>query len=294
MESVPTSKKPRKPKSETKTANAKRAAADVVPLPNRRAMEAVLSQLGGRRADALDAAQDLIYSAWDTTDRRRRISLARKALGLSPNCADAYVLLAEETANTPAEAIDLYRQGVEAGEKALGKAAFKNDVGHFWGIFETRPYMRARSGLAQALWASGQHEEAIDQYRELLRLNPNDNQGNRYLLAACLLALDRDKELKALLDTYGPEHSAYWSYTTALVAFREGGDTADARTCLADALKINKHVPLYLLGKRKLPPRPSSYITMGGEDEAQEYVRSCGPSWRRTTGALEWLERNAS
>jgi len=77
-----------------------------------------------------------------------------------------------------------------------------------------------------------------------------------------------------------------WSYTTALVTFREGGETADA-------LKINKHVPLYLLGKHKLPLRPSSYITMGGEDEAQEYVRSCGPAWRRTTGALEWLERNS-
>jgi hypothetical protein len=78
--------------------------------------------------------------------------LAQKALELSPLCADAYVLLAQETARNLDEAIDLYRQGVEAGKKALGKSAFRDDVGHFWGLLETRPYMRARHGLAQALW----------------------------------------------------------------------------------------------------------------------------------------------
>ena len=154
--------------------------------------------------------------------------------------------------------------------------------------------MRARCGLAQALWASGQHEEAIGHCRELLRLNPNDNQGIRYVLAACLLELERDPELKALLDAYGPEHTAAWSYTAALVSFRDSGDTPDGQRLLGEALKINTHVPAYLLGKRKPPLRPSPYITMGGEDEAQEYMRSCGPAWRRTTGALEWLERNVS
>lgn len=257
-------------------------------------MEGMLSLFSGGRADALAAAQDLMYSAWDSAERRQRVSLARKALSVSPQCADAYVLLAEETTSTPDEAIDLYRKGMEAGEKALGRAAFKNDVGHFWGILETRPYMRARCGLAQALWVAGQHEEAIGHYRELLRLNPNDNQGNRYLLAACLLELERDPELKTLLDTYGPEHTAAWSYTAALVSFRNGGDRPEAQSLLDEALTTNKHVPAYLLGTRKLPRRPPSYITMGGEDEAQEYARSFGAGWRRTARASEWLAGNIS
>ncbi len=69
---------------------------------------------------------------------------------ISPLCADAYNLLADEAA-TPAEARDLYLRGLEAGELALGPEDFEEYGGQFWGFLETRPYMRARHGLALAL-----------------------------------------------------------------------------------------------------------------------------------------------
>jgi len=289
---MPTSKKPRKPK--TASVAAKRKPDAVTMLPDRRAMEGVLAMLSsglgtGPGGDALEDAQDLMYRAWETADQRQRVALAKEALSRSPLCADAYVLLAEETAKTPAEVIELYRKGLEAGEKAVGPAAFQEDVGHFWGLLETRPYMRARGGLAQALWDVGHHDEALEHYRELLRLNPNDNQGNRYLLAGCLLALDRDADLTALLNAYGQESTAEWSYTWALVAYRRDGDSVEARSLLEKAKITNSHVPAYLLGRKKLPRKPASYITMGGEDEAQEYDRRYAAAWANTKGALDWL-----
>ena len=289
---MPTSKKPRKPK--TASVAAKRKPDAVTMLPDRRAMEGLLAMLSsglgaGPGGDALEDAQDLMYRAWETADQRQRVALAKEALSRSPLCADAYVLLAEETAKTPAEAIELYRKGLEAGEKAIGPAAFQDDVGHFWGLLETRPYMRARGGLAQALWDVGRHDEAIEHYRELLRLNPNDNQGNRYLLAGCLLALDRDADLTALLDAYGQESTAEWSYTWALIAYRRDGDSVEARSLLEKAATTNSHVAPYLLGRKKLPRKPVPYITMGGEDEAQEYARRYAAAWANTEGALEWL-----
>ena len=51
---------------------------------------------GERGDDATAKAQDEMYEAWERTTSRSRIALARKALGISPLCADAYVLLAEE------------------------------------------------------------------------------------------------------------------------------------------------------------------------------------------------------
>ncbi len=293
---MPVSKKPRKPRAGA-GAGSRKKAPDIPALPDRRAMEGALSRFtagfgSGPDDDALAQAQDLMYTAWETPDRRRRISLAEQALRISPLCADAYVLLAEETAATPEEAIELYRKGMEAGERAVGPAAFRDDVGHCWGLLATRPYMRARSGLAQALWMAGHRDEAIGHYRELLRLNPNDNQGNRYLLAACLLDLDRDEDLAALLDSYGREHSAEWSYTAALLDFRRGGDTPEAEADLRQALTVNAHVPAYLLGRKKLPRGPAPYITMGGEDEAQEYVRRHAAAWTRTAGAAEWLAKH--
>src|SRR6185312_821671 len=127
------------------------------------------------------------------------------------------VLLAEH-ARRRKETLRRYEQGVAAGERALGTHAFQRDVGHFWGILETRPYMRARLGLAHSLWTTGRRDEAVRHLQDMLRLNPNDNQGIRYTLAGFLLFLDRDDELAKLLAQYPDEGSATWAYTHALVA----------------------------------------------------------------------------
>jgi tetratricopeptide (TPR) repeat protein len=286
---------PRKRKS-AKPAPKRDAAA--APTLHPHGIEDILAMLGTALGDgpgdsALEQAQDLMWDAWDTRDRKRRVAMAQEALRLSPDCADAFCLLAGETARTPVETIALYRQGVEAGERALGPAAFEEDVGDFWGILETRPYMRARQGLAHSLWDAGQHDEAIGHYRELLRLNPGDNQGNRYLLAECLLKLDRDQELAALIEERGDDYSVDFLYAKALLAFRRGGDSAAARAELAEAKTCNPHVAAYLLGRKRVPRASPDYLSFGGEDEAQEYARRWRPCWLRSEGALRWLGANA-
>src|SRR5271163_3083001 len=190
----------------------------------RRAMESFLAALSGHRGDDATAkAQDVMYDAWERTTSRSRIALTHKALGISPLCADAYVLLAEETRSIK-EARDYYAKGVEAGELALGPEGFKQYAGHFWGFLETRPYMRARAGLAGTLLKLGDIEGALSHYRDMLKLNPNDNQGIRYVLAGCLLRQDNYSALKELLAAHEDE-SAFWLYTQALIPFRESGDS---------------------------------------------------------------------
>ena len=83
----------------------------------------------------LRKAQDLIYDAWDSSGKRR-VELARKALEISGDCADAYVLLAEETARSQEEAKNLYEKGVMAGERAIGRQMFRDDAGHFGGFWK--------------------------------------------------------------------------------------------------------------------------------------------------------------
>src|SRR5271169_3846610 len=41
--------------------------------------------------------------------------------------------------------------------------------------------------------------------------------------------------------------------------------------------------------RRLPPPARRNYITVGGPDEATEYVAECGLAWRSTPGAVEWL-----
>ena len=95
----------------------------------------------GRSASALERAQDLIYEAWEACGAKDQIRLAREALAISDQCADAHVLLAEVSASDVAEARCHYERGVAAGEAALGPDTFERAAGHFWGILKTRPYI---------------------------------------------------------------------------------------------------------------------------------------------------------
>ena len=190
-----------------------------------------------RELTPLEQAQEVMYEAFEASGKRR-VTLARKALEVSPDCADAYVLLAEEWADSLPEAMHLYRQGVEAGERALGPQAFEEDVGNFWGILGTRPYMRARAGLAQCLWASGQRQAAVQHLTEMLRLNPNDNQGVRYPLATWLLTEGADDALGRLLKQYEGDVSATWLYTKALWVFRREGVGRKANAALRKAFEF--------------------------------------------------------
>lgn len=238
----------------------------------------------------LEQAQDLMYEAFEAAGKQR-IKLVKKALTISEDCADAYVLLAEEAASSLPEARDLYAAGVEAGKRALGKEMFAEAEGHFWGVVETRPYMRARAGLASCLWQLGQHQAAIEHYEEMLRLNPGDNQGIRYLLLTAYLAEGLDAAAERLLGEYEDDASATWRYNRALFLYRQEKSGKKARAHLQEALQYNPHVPAYLLGRKRLPKHLPPYVGFGDENEAVYYVVESGHLWVEQEGALDWLHR---
>jgi tetratricopeptide (TPR) repeat protein len=265
------------------------------PFFDRRMMEGQLAAMTGQMGESflddpqLRQAQELMYQAWEERNPARRISLAHEALTVSPDCTDAYVLLAEEEADTVGRALEHYQQGVAAGERAL-KGKWEESIGYFWGILETRPYMRARHGLADTLWRLERREEARSHFEEMLRLNPNDNQGIRYLLAQLLLEMDLDADLDKLLNQYRDEGTAAWLYTRALIEFRQGGATDKANKALHKALRQNRHVPSYLTGQERIPNRLPDHIGWGDENEAVAFAADHLNHWRRTEGAVAWLQ----
>lgn len=265
-------------------------------------IEQLMAQLtgssgGGRSSgsgrDPLAEAQEVVYEARERSRKQDRIRLAERALEVSPDCTDAYNLLAEEKAQSVEEAQSYFQKGVEAGERALGETAFEEDVGHFWGLLETRPYMRARAGLAQCLWILGEEEKAIEHYEDMLRLNPNDNQGIRHILLEHLLKRDDRERAGRLLEQYEEDASAEWLYGRALWLFRQEGESKKADHALAEALDQNPHVPTYLLGKKKVPRRQPEYVGWGDESEAQAYAAGSIPLWNETDGARGWLLRHS-
>ena len=252
----------------------------------------VLSQGEVPRRDlgsALETAQDIAYDAWDAPTRRERIRLAKKALDISPDCADAYVILGEEAARSEEEALSLYEQGVAAGERALGKDTFEEEAGHFWGILKTRPYMRARFYLADTLWQLERREEATEHFWDMLRLNPNDNQAARYSLLCCLLETQDEAQIRRLLALYPGDAMAVWKYGQALLSFQTEGDTVRSRKLLVDAVIQNPFVCPYLLGVKELPEVLPETIGFGDESEAVACAAQQIVAWLNTPGAIAWL-----
>ena len=287
---MPVSKKPRK-KAISKKKPQKNNVIGFV--PNSREIEGLVGGMFGNRnnQDPIHKAQDVMYEAWECRDPKQRFTLAREALRISPLCADAYNLLAEEYAKTQEEALAYFQRAVEAGANALGSDGFEDYAGHFWGFHETRPYMRARLGLGEALWVTGEKETAIENFKEMLDLNPGDNQGIRYILMAKLLEIGKMGDLKSLLEKCADEHSADIQYTRALLAYFD--NTAYAEKIVKIAWAANQHIPSMLAG-RKPTVELLDYITMGGEDEASSYVGAFGAAWKRTPGAIKWLEKITS
>jgi tetratricopeptide (TPR) repeat protein len=267
-------------KKSTKKSAAKKGKKNVIPFPT-----------GLWNQTPLEQAQELIYDALESP-HDKAMEMARKALEISPDCADAYNLLAED-ASTVREAFKLYEKGVAAGKRALGANAFKEDVGHFWGLLETRPFMRAMAGLADCLWEMDRRDDAIEHYREMLRLNPNDNQGMRDVLMKCLLSSKRWKEAEALHRQYENDSMAVWMYSRALLDFQKHGDVATSIESLIAAFKQNPHVPQYLTGKKRLPKALPGYHGFGDENEAVLYAANHKSSWKVVPNALDWLKKNA-
>ena len=118
-------RKKREPGGETPQRRPQRPADLPDPRVLEGAMQQVVAGLQGRadQDTPLAKAQALMYRAFEEPDEQRRVRLAKDALEICPDCADAYVLLAEH-ATSRKDALRLYGQGVAAGERALGGRSF--------------------------------------------------------------------------------------------------------------------------------------------------------------------------
>ena len=232
-------------------------------------------------------SQDLVLQAYDETPAKGK-KLIKQALELDPDNADAYNYLAS-VENDVDKALALYRQAVEAGERALGEEFIQENKGHFWGLFETRPYMRAKAGVAGCLYAKNRVNATIEVYREMIELNPSDNQGVRYLLATILLSKKDLSDYESFVKKYEGEDSALWHYNNALYHFKKMGKSAKSDGELMKAYKFNPYVMEFMLGLKELPEEMPQFIGRGDENEAVAYIFDAIHTWGKTDGALNWM-----
>ena len=234
-----------------------------------------------------EQATELVYAAWEEPDTQRRIKLAQEALLLHPDSGDAYNIIAE-CASSPKEMAYFYKQGMLVEEKRLGTSFFKENKGHFWGYFPTRPYMRAKKGYADTCAMLDKMPEAIQHYRELLALNPNDNQGVRdHLLPAYLETMDW-KAAEQLIRQYNDD-SASFNYGRVVAEYGLQGKSPKLQTLIRSAIQHNPFVPAYLLGNKLLPRSMPEYMGVGDDREAIVYASMNRHLWVTRPELLQLL-----
>jgi hypothetical protein len=234
-----------------------------------------------------DEAQDLLYEAMDEPSSAKRVKLAKEALRIHPDSPDAYSILGEEAA-APVEAKSWFLRGMEAGERDLGKRFFEENEGFFWGLHETRPYMRAKYSYAELCWYTEDLEEARKHLEHLLQLQPGDSLGARYLLVALYLHTNRTESAEWLLKKYD-EESAFFQYDRMVMEYKKKGLTAKLKLLYRNALQANPHVPKLMLGKKQLPEGLPEYYGVGDEDEAVHYVTSHALLWVGLPELVQWV-----
>jgi len=205
----------------------------------KKAAELFRHQGDEKKADELlnRAATIILDEGWGAREAGDNIAAKKKAiraLEIYPYCVDARNLLGNIYTDRFEfhEAEKVYRAAVEDAVRAQGGVVKLKDV-PYWLEIDTRPYMRARHGLGLTLMQLHQYDEALKEFEILMDLNPNDNQGVRFLLADVHHFLGDLEKAEKLYEEHGEVDSLY-GYSLLL---NFSGKEARAASMLKKAVK---------------------------------------------------------
>lgn len=207
-------------------------------------------------------AQAYAYDAYEQEDEDARVRLAKVAYATDPINVDALILRAE-LAETMDDAQQNYERAI-----ALGQLVFDEDFTDSpWGLVKNRPFMRALFGYGIFLFEHEQFDEALGYFKQLLDINPNDNQGARHLAIAAAIHDGQYRVASELFVRFKelPRDQAVYRYLQWLLDVKQGRES----DVLSQALALNDQVIEII--QADLPkiyyPRELG-ITPGSMDEA--------------------------
>ncbi|MEA1947992.1 MAG: tetratricopeptide repeat protein [Thermodesulfobacteriota bacterium] len=116
----------------------------------------------------------------DAGERAEAVKILMELCQADLRCLDAHSHLGNLVFDhRPQDAIRHYEVGLRIGELSLGDD-FNGVLP--WGHIDNRPFLRCMYGYGLCLWRLGRFDEAERVFHRMLRLNPSDNQGVRFLI----------------------------------------------------------------------------------------------------------------
>lgn len=171
-----------------------------------------------------ETAFDFLELAESAFTKKEALKYAKKAIELEPDNLDALAMKAELTASTMEKLGEKYKELIEAADQLLSSGGDFNDenIGEFWLITETRPYMRLLDKYACLLADCGQLRLAEAEYKKMLRLCRNDNLGVRYRLMHIYAYFEDEQSAVGLYNAYPEDDSTQFLLPMSILYYKLG------------------------------------------------------------------------
>lgn len=236
-----------------------------------------------------DRAESLIDGIPEGTPPEQVVRIAKQALALSEYCMGAwfeYGVYAEDTAT----ALERFEQGIERGRVRFASEIKELSEGHgLWGYIEARDFMRLLAEKAKALEELSDIKGAEEVYKEMLVLNPNDEQGIRSYLLYLLLVQRRLDDARGLLERFPNDSMVAMAYGRAFLEIVVTADkigyqlpaadspmAPDSPAAFLKSLGPEFHTAVKLLNQAvKVSPLVAVFMPHGSLLEVQVDDRAC-------------------
>ena len=188
------------------------------------------------------------------------------------------------------KAKEAFMYGVKMMEGVFPAEFDKNKHKLPWAFLENRDFLSFLLDEALFIVETEGELASISYLEQILRYNPNDNQGVRGLLATKYLKTGQSEKAVDLAKKYATDMMPDIILGRTLALFKLGkvklaDDYLDG--CIHDCMNSIKEI------LKTEHVRPVGYdetmITRGGDDEAYSYWLDQGNLWQETLGAVEWL-----
>lgn len=235
------------------------------------------------------------------------VRTSKQALALSEDSMAAWLAWGIH-AESADKALEVFEKGIARGRVRFADLIAETGPEHgLWGHIEARDFMRLLYERAKLLEVRQDAEGAIAAYREMLALNPNDNQGIRGDLLRLLMVFRRIEEGRALLDAYPNDADTAMAWGNAFVSIVEAMDQSGyelpdddsfeapaspeayvktlgrefdkARAAVKQAVKVNPFVPLLYTYGGILEVEIDDMVAFGGPYEAVSHLQRWGILW---------------
>ena len=241
----------------------------------------------------MDDAYELLDKAYEANTKSKAKKYAKEALEVCPELFDAKLFLIDMEDNYLKKENMLNEALKEEKERLTDEDFFEKDcIDKFYGIFETRPYIRGLYSKALMQTQMGKMKLAIKTSEEIIRLNESDNTGARYMLMALYAYLEDEKNLLKLYKKYDEEYSLEM-IIPLMVYYYKQDDVKKAKKYLKMIKELNDNFIKFYTGKmEKEEDFINGYYKNGSPSEVISYFNNYGFLLIAVPTLKDFVEKN--